>query len=77
MIEKLIEALHEELDDVKKYMLLYAQAHEEIAPEILGIAEDELHHARMIVGMIHKMGGEISDEDLETVEQAEAMDEED
>lgn len=73
MIEKLIEALHEELDDVKKYMLLYAQAHEEIAPEILGIAEDELHHARMIVGMIHKMGGEVSDADMKIVEQGEAM----
>ena len=73
MIEKLTAALHDELGDVTKYMLMYAQACDKIAPEILSIADDELRHALMIIDMIHEMGGEISDADMKTASYAEAI----
>lgn len=71
MIEKLNEALHEELHDVGKYMLMSAQADDKIAPILRLIANEEMRHARHLIDMIHEMGGEVTDENHAEVHKAE------
>lgn len=71
MIEKLNEALHEELHDVEKYMLMSAQADDKIAPVLRLIANEEMRHARHLIDMIHELGGEVTDEVHAEVHKAE------
>ena len=71
MIEKLNEALHDELHDVEKYMLMSAQADDKIAPILRLIAHEEMRHARHIIDMIHELGGEVTDDTHAEVHKAE------
>ena len=72
MIEKLNAALHDELCDVQKYMLMSAQADDKTAPILCLIAHEELRHARHIIDMIHELGGEVTDEEHTEVKKAQA-----
>lgn len=73
MIEKLNAALHEELHDVEKYMLMSAQADDKTAPILRLIANEEMRHARHLIDMIHELGGEVTDETHAEVHKAEKV----
>ena len=73
MIEKLNAALHEELHDVEKYMLMSAQADDKFTPILRLIANEEMRHARHLIDMIHEMGGEVTDENHAEVHKAEKV----
>ena len=72
MIEKLNAALHDELGDVQKYMLMSGQIADKYEPIIRQIACDELRHARLLIDMIHDLGGEVTDEEHAQVKKAQA-----
>ena len=72
MIEKLNAALHDELHDVEKYMLLSA-ADDKNAPILRLIAHEEMRHARLLIDMIHELGGEVTDENHAEVHKAEKV----
>lgn len=69
MFDQLNAALHDELDDVKKYMLMSAEANDRIAPLLRMIAHEELRHAKMIIEMIHEIGADVTDAEAQEVEE--------
>ena len=71
MIEKLNSALHDELGDVQKYMLISGQIAEKIQPIVRQIASDELRHARLLIDIIHELGGEVTDDEHAEFKKAE------
>ena len=71
MIEKLNAALHDELGDVEKYMLISGQIGDKYAPIVRQIASDELRHARLLIDLIHDLGGEVTDADHAEIKKAE------
>ena len=67
MFEKLNEALHDELDDVKKYMLLSAEADDRLSPMLRMIAHEELRHAKHSIDMIREIGADVTDAEAQEV----------